>query len=241
MSEWLVPFQGRNYSGEYTQNFLWKKENIYIMDNHRAALWCWFQHIAHQETFNVFHIDQHTDTLYSNIDKWIELCPELDGITLNDYLEISYEADDIFTLPLFRWDNYLSIFLEKYKAKIGRCYFATHQEGDKPRHNSLQDVSPWELPNNFENWVSRLNNPCIVNIDIDYFVYTKSTNDIFEFFSDKYFNDLFLAVRKSIDAGKVSVCTISLSPECCGGWPLAEELCYKACEILGVDFKLPES
>lgn len=238
MSEWLVPFKGRNYSGAYDQNFLWKKENIYIMDNHRAALWCWFQHIVSQDVFNVFHIDQHTDTLYSNIEEWLNLCPEVENLSIEDYLTLSYDSE-FMKLPLFRWDNYLSIFLEKYKSKIGKCFFATHKEGDRPLHKPLQDIDTWELPNNFEYWVSKLRNPCIVNIDFDYFVYTKSNDEIFKFFSDKYFTDLFVAVRRSIDAGNVKVCTLSLSPECCGGWPLAEELCYRACDILGIEFKLP--
>ena len=46
MSEWLVPFKGRNRSLSFDQNFLWRKDNIFIMDNHRAALWCWLQHMS---------------------------------------------------------------------------------------------------------------------------------------------------------------------------------------------------
>ena len=43
--EWLVPFKGRNTSGIYEQNFLWRDGAVYVMDNHRAALWCWIQHL----------------------------------------------------------------------------------------------------------------------------------------------------------------------------------------------------
>lgn len=43
--EWLVPFKGRCYSGHYEQNFLWRHGNVYVMDNHRTALWCWLQHV----------------------------------------------------------------------------------------------------------------------------------------------------------------------------------------------------
>jgi len=44
-NSWLVPFTGRNESDVWSQNFVWKKDNIYIMDNHRAALWCWLKQL----------------------------------------------------------------------------------------------------------------------------------------------------------------------------------------------------
>lgn len=62
MSEWLVPFARRNASGAYNQNFLWRDGNTYVMDNHRAALWCWLQHITPGERLSLLHIDCHTDT-----------------------------------------------------------------------------------------------------------------------------------------------------------------------------------
>lgn len=45
MSSHLIPFRGRNHSGPINQNLLWHYRNIYLMDNHRAALWCWQQEI----------------------------------------------------------------------------------------------------------------------------------------------------------------------------------------------------
>jgi hypothetical protein len=41
--EWIVPFKRRNYSGATHQNFLCRHGNVFVMDNHRAALWCWLQ------------------------------------------------------------------------------------------------------------------------------------------------------------------------------------------------------
>jgi hypothetical protein len=43
--EWPVDFRGRNRSGPYNQNFLWRRDSVYVMDNHRAAFWCWLQRI----------------------------------------------------------------------------------------------------------------------------------------------------------------------------------------------------
>lgn len=73
--EWLVPFRGRNYSGAFTQNFLWKRQNVYVMDNHRAALWCWLQHIDPKQRYSLFHVDQHYDTLASRMTTWLDNLP----------------------------------------------------------------------------------------------------------------------------------------------------------------------
>lgn len=37
----LLPFKGRDHSGTYELNFLFKEDKVYIMDNHLAAIWCW--------------------------------------------------------------------------------------------------------------------------------------------------------------------------------------------------------
>ena len=117
---WLIPFKGRNFSGCYTQNFLWKKDNVYIMDNHRAALWCWFQHISADEKINLLHIDKHTDTLQSRLKEWVNACPDLWTIKLEEYLSFIHEKDAGQDVPLFRWDNYGSIFLEKYGDLVNK-------------------------------------------------------------------------------------------------------------------------
>ena len=110
MGEWIIPFEGRNYSGTYKQNFLFKKDNLYIMDNHRAALWCWMQHLNDKQEINLFHIDCHCDTLYSRMDEWLKIYPNVKKQTIEEYLQFSYDIDGVYC-HLFRWDNYLSIFL----------------------------------------------------------------------------------------------------------------------------------
>jgi hypothetical protein len=88
--------------------------------------------LAFGERLSLLHIDWHTDTLYSRIDTWLKECPDLEGISIDDYLTHSHKTE-MGDTPLFRWDNYLSIFLEKYGPQIDRRYFATHGVGDLPR------------------------------------------------------------------------------------------------------------
>jgi len=57
--EWLVDFKGRKSSGVYNQNFLWRSGSVYVMDNHRAAMWCWLQHVDPNHPHAILHIDRH--------------------------------------------------------------------------------------------------------------------------------------------------------------------------------------
>ncbi len=239
MATWLVPFKGRKLSGVYNQNFVWQHDNVYIMDNHRAALWCWVQHIMPREEVNLIHIDQHSDTLYSRIGTWVDRCPDLWSIDLDEYLNFIHEISMGSGVPLFRWDNYASIFLEKHGHFIDTCIFATHNKGDKPRHRQVQYYDPWTVPANLEYWLNESKRLWICNIDLDYFVYRSFDDKQVELFSNDYFLELFTAVRNQTRHGTIKVLTICLSPECCGGWEMAESLCYRACEILGLDFVLP--
>ena len=131
MSTWPLPFKGRNSSGTYNQNFVWKSGTVYVMDNHRAALWCWLQELDLQTEHSILHIDRHNDTLQSQLSEWMTSLPAWD-CTLEEYLEKMCPSQIANEYPLFRWDNYLSIYLEEFGRNIDQCIFATHGEGDEP-------------------------------------------------------------------------------------------------------------
>jgi len=237
---WLIPFKGRNHSGCYAQNFLWKKDNVYIMDNHRAALWCWFQHVLDSEKIDFIHIDKHTDTLQSRLGEWVDACPDLWTIELDDYLSFIHKKEMNTDIPLFRWDNYGSIFLEKYTHLINKCIYATHNEGDPPNFKFTQQPDIWDVAGNLNYWIEDSKNKWIFNLDLDYFFYENDFEKYSILFSDGYIEQIFNVIKKHLEDGKLSCFTMCLSPECCGGWEPAEELCYKATNILGIDFELPK-
>ncbi len=110
MGRWIQTFKGRNHSWAIDVNFLWNTENIYIMDNHRAALWCWLQHIKPNSKFGLFHIDAHYDAAATIIDDEIKNLPDLTRIEFNDYLGISFKNKTGKKCPLIRWDNYLYLY-----------------------------------------------------------------------------------------------------------------------------------
>ncbi len=166
----LVPFQGRNDSGVDRQNFLWRHGSIYVMDNHRAAMWCWLQHIDPCQPHSLFHMDRHYDCLPSP--EWLENCPEIRRLSINEYLNFDYAFNDEFIreqrMPLFRWDNYLSIYLTRYQRSIGSLIMYTHDDGAGPQ----QTFDPGNI------WSGSRANPLsgfqavalwIFNLDLDYF------------------------------------------------------------------------
>jgi hypothetical protein len=239
-TQWVVPFKGRNVSLATKQNFLWQSGNVYIMDNHRAAMWCWLQEVPNDETVLLLHIDEHFDTLCSRMEEWLHHLPELRGLSIDQYLELAF-PDGERTLPLIRWDNYLSLFLERYCQQLQRAIFITHNEGDKPKFDHALYPPPEDVPGNLDVY---LNYPerAIVNVDLDYFFCDDDQGQRRLMFSDDYISAVFRSIRAHMDAGRVACLTLCLTPDedYTGGWPQAEALCARACAILGIEFELPD-
>jgi hypothetical protein len=238
--QWLVPLKERSLSGVLTQNFLWKHGNVYIMDNHRAALWCWLQEIKLGKQINLLHIDEHYDTLYSQMDLWLASLPPLEPLSIHDYLAVDYlPPGSPIRAPIIRWDNYLSIFLDRYNAEIRQFYCATHKDGDVPRSSVMLEIAPDHLAGNVAALKEPQQAPWIVNIDLDYF-FCDQTDRRKRMFSGSYIEAIFGAIREAHEAGNVACLTLCLSPdeELTGGWEQAEALCGEICTILGIDFAL---
>lgn len=205
MEEWIIPFKGRNPSGCYNQNFLWKHGSIYVMDNHRAALWCWLQEINLKKPHSILHIDQHTDTLQSNMGTWKKYIPKNWTLSIFEYLERKYKLSND-TFPLFRWDNYLSLYFEEFQNSVKTCRFATY-EGDKPNFANVINSGIEEIPQNLDYWLDEENGPWIINIDLDYF-FSQYDDSAIRMVSPEYLESIFSILKEKLDAGTVKVITI---------------------------------
>lgn len=217
----LIPLVTRGESASSTDNVLYNKGNIFVMDNHRLALWCWFQKINKNQRYNLFHIDAHPDMSESalkdfNHDLW--------SLSLLDY-RTAWQPD--INSPLFRWDNYLEIFLKKYPESLGLAVSATHQLGSTK--SLSEEVKCFDL-------VARLSEifsgkkyindlPWIVNLDLDYFF--SAQPEKLQLFSDEYIESISKSLQLGLESGLISVLTIALSPECCGSWEKAESMLLK--------------
>ena len=225
----LIKFKGRNRSDSDNLNLLYNIDNIYLMDNHLAASWCWLQKIDISKRYNLFHIDRHYDLQISQIDCWIKEFKNnvdcLSKISINQLLELNFKPKNSpqdYKYKIFQFDNYLTIFNRLYPNLLENMFFATHKDGETIDDFNISEIEIYELSKNLSFWInSNSNNKWIVNIDIDYFF-----SDINESYFQLLTNDYIKTIAKGLITAKenIEVITIALSPEYCGGWGNAEKV-----------------
>jgi hypothetical protein len=207
------------------------------MDNHRLALWCWFQQLRKESSYNFFHIDAHPDMAdtankefkIKNLDLW--------NMQLDVYQNIKQEE---FNLPLFRWDNYIPILLEHYPNLVSRenTYSATHKVGSSIElHHEVSSYKLLSELKNIFNGKKFINGKkWIVNLDLDYF-YSAQPEKIL-IYSNDFLSEIAYSLKMGIEQNEISVLTIALSPECCGSWEKSEEILKIFNNILGIQCNL---
>lgn len=236
--EWIVPFKGRKHSGSVQQNFLCRAGNVYVMDNHRAALWCWLQQIDMQKPHSLIHIDRHPDALQSQLDEWLQHLPSWSA-GIDSYLGKTYHIDG-FDCPVIRWDNYLSIYLHEFAKCLTTFHCLTHQDGDPPNFDHVMYSPPWDLPKNLSYWLAEHEAPWIVNIDLDYF-FCQFETGMRMMVSDQYINAIAEGLKDAMDRGTIGVLTLCLTPDTfTPGWPETELLASRILQRLGLTFRLPD-
>ena len=227
MSKFLIPLVERGDSAASKDNVLWNDGNVYVMDNHRLALWCWFQKMQKNQRYNLFHIDAHPDMSESAL-KYFD--HDLWGMSLEEYRSVWQE--DI-NMPLFRWDNYIEVFLKKYPEMVGKTVSATHKLGSSKELS--EEIRVYDLVKYMRGIFSggRFVNdlPWIVNLDLDYFF--SAAPEKLMLFSDEVLGELNKVIQMGLENKMIEVFTISLSPECCGGWDKAEGVLkrFSSCSI----------
>lgn len=239
MSNWIYPFKGRNQSLAVGQNFLWNESNIYIMDNHRAALWCWMQHVKSGQNYGLFHIDAHYDaaTISPSV---ISSASNIGSLSFDQFLNLSTTNSSGVSTPIVRWDNYLYLFQETHHSQIAEFFLATHALGTPPpKKPHWEEVHMSHLLNELDDYLNLDGHDgWILNIDLDYF-FSHQSNRYFKLQSDHYISEIFRIVGQAVKSKRIACLTICLSPECCGGWSSAETICYQLCDEIGISFRLP--
>ena len=215
-------------SGSTTANFLYKKGKVYVMDNHLCAAWCWLQETDITKSYDFYHIDRHNDLLYpipSIKEDLLNDNVDLEKITFEEYVELNENHPEELNIkaPLFRWDNYILNLNEVYPNFFGTTHFITKEPYPE---NEFID---WEYKiedflNSLHHWLKDSKNGGIVNLDIDFFY--SNSKGYYQIYSDELIRKVGNVLVENMD--KIDVITITLSPECCGGW----ENAFKTMKIL---------
>ena len=77
-------------SGSSALNILYQEGCTYVMDNHLAAGWCWYNTLDRRKEYNFCHIDQHDDLANDKHDIVKDLFEET-PISLERYISLHYE------------------------------------------------------------------------------------------------------------------------------------------------------
>jgi hypothetical protein len=217
--ERLIDIKQRGSSYCFNTNILYRKDNIYLMDNHRMAAWCWANHIDENKKYTIVHIDKHYDTLGSLLKEWTTPIKNgLKSLSFNEYDSIEFQKNKFEKYKIFRWDNYIPIFHYFYSNQINKYVFYTHNQGSIPENlkKHITHCPAHNLINDFYDCSSESEDNLIINLDIDYFFC--SNPHYFIFFSDYAIAKLVESIMRLVIDNKNNILTIALSPECCGGW-----------------------
>lgn len=206
---------------------LWRKENVYVMDNHLSAAWCWLQSCNPKKEYNFMHIDTHYDMLDCFHDE--DLKP------LRDNTLMSYEGFESLKrskepgkgIAVFRNDNYIMALYTIYPNWFHTNMFLTQRKGSLLFNwgHTPPKIHNWEVcdiasyiskyicsPNNnlteFEDKDYKL--PWIVNLDIDFFFEKNEPHSLR--FSDEQIRHFAQVLNRGMQ--NIQVLTIALSPDC---------------------------
>ena len=207
---------------------LWQNGNVYVMDNHRDAAWCWLQQCMKEEQYNFMHIDQHYDLLDSYYSESLVAIENNPKMTYNDFARLMRDEKEKY--KLFSWDNYIRIMHELRPNWFKTNLFVTQGYGGDANSDGwghekmkIQETSPLYLlfaikQNIIDKWSSDLkseneNLRWIVNFDLD--VFFCHEYDHVKIFSDSYIREVARLLQEGMD--NIQILTIAISPDCLEG------------------------
>lgn len=168
--------------------FLWKTNNVYVMDNHLAAAWCWMQECNTDTRYNFLHIDRHNDLGTNTPFDIYRHIKDNQHLSIDEYTNLSWtnEGNGI-SLKAFRWDNYITQCMYLFPQWFWNIVYSTRtslgrSEREKLLGATIQSVSASKLLSYIEDnlqvdedgeqlnrTIGRESVKWIVNLDLDYF------------------------------------------------------------------------
>lgn len=218
----------------YESLMLWKNENVYVMDNHMSAAWCWLQSCNPAKKYNFMHIDRHYDMKDNFYEEDLKPLFENPHMSYEEFKNIKRDRDSGYCV--FSWDNYIMAAYTLQPNWFHTNVFMTHKQGSQygdwgHKHFEMCEKDllymDWYLSQCIHKKERILNGiecedcslPWIVNLDLDVF-YTRNEPRL-QLFSNEYIRLIAKLLNDSIK--NIQVLTIALSPDCLGGKNLKEK------------------
>lgn len=201
---------------EYTKlNFLWKENNVYVMDNHLAAGWCWLQACSMDEHYSFLHIDQHTDDalqIFTPSD-YDSLLNRLPSFSIEDYCN-EHIMDNGVRCQTFQCESYIRPIAKLYPQWFDKKLFAVHKPQSFHSHPNdelpnIMQINRRQLIDYIESLLES-DTKWIVNLDLDY-LYLDNRQILPSCCLEK------IGEAISLVRGKIQVLTIALSTPWCEG------------------------
>lgn len=215
---------------------LWQNDNVFVMDNHKSASWCWLQQCDDEERYNFMHIDRHYDMGDYYCDE--DLIPvKEDPRMAYDKLMSLNRSDKEFLL--LRWDNYIRYVYELRPQWFTSNIFITQKDGDicngwnRKKKMIISEREELYL-------IAWLNQYLVedtkymcdvvdgsselkwnVNLDLDFFFYHHGDDFNGQVFSDTYVRAVAKLLQKGMD--RIHTLTIAISPDCLSGNGMKEK------------------
>lgn len=236
MGTWLKN-EGRGRSTVSRLNCLYQHDNIFVMDNHKAAIWSWLTSIDLSKKYNLMHIDRHYDLLETQLEDWVSATKiiksgSIETYSLQEFEDITHISDGIES-PVFRFDNFFPIAYNMYPHLFDKLVYITHREGDMDKKYGLVEPEVFHLNENLSFWLDNYSNgnKWILDIDIDYFFSDNVGNERDYFLSLDFAKNL--ADQIYDQRNLIEVFTIALSPSWCKSWDDSIEFANVFCEKFG--------
>ena len=214
----LIPFNKNLINSAYFidhDNYLSQSDNIFIMDNHRLALWCWWNQISENKLYSFIHIDAHWDCSPTFLPYFLKHKKKLKTLSLEEFRNYNIKTTNGNT-RLFRWDNYIPMFLEKNKKIVYKISSVWQNEDSRNKTHFNEKILKIEhLSFLIRNYNRK--EKIIFNLDMDYFFKRKGDYYSLRFSKSEILN-FFEALHFCYKRKNIKVLTIALSPECCGSW-----------------------
>lgn len=225
-----------NEDREFDLFFVWRNKSIYIMDNHRAALWCWVNELntTPKIKLSMLHIDNHPDMSPAGLHCTCANKIDFDNLTLNGYLRLKHSLNEKHSFgeadeQVFSYQNFLRYFVQKYPNVIDPTdVFITQHHWEKKPNIDTKLKLFWskytydtEKSSDCSQLAKRLykddliklfeedqHSRWIVDLDFDYFYNEKSGK-----LNIKLAEEVIRHIKGWYDKDKILSLTVAWSPE----------------------------